>query len=549
MIGSLAAESWPRLGAALLALTLGAGCSTSDRHGSVDGVGDIKRDGSQRHLDVGQPEAGAGPEAGQRPEAGQGPEAGQSPDAGTPVPDGATGQLAGSITKDGVTWTFAKPAVVGQFVTGDYWVVGPVTVTAISPPPGKSSPYMNGTVKNMPFKKGSGFDQRLDDGVDQSWWFDASLRQYPPISLVSGDTLVSSISFATPHTVAEQFSPWDKNPSPIRSYSILTVVAGPVSSDAFRPSYCDRGRKYHYASKVNRGLLPALKPPNPAAVPALKDFEAAYRRPWIDTNQFNWDVPGEYMPGYGHHVSLMTSYAVLLLTLDLTPASKVNLTNYLVQYGIDTFGCVGAGVTHPAFGGHGNGRKLPVIFAGVLLNDAAMKNVSASYPDSFSEDMQTVHVNKIPGGFSKAWQGATVIYGGHLGVRSTGVPVDTTQFNNGSGPYEQLAPGAWPVWSGEQIGEAYRRCCTSTGIVAEALAARLLGKAAVSAWNYPAFFDYADRWMTEDDTQAVADIKSQSGFDYSASWARQKQTLHFLQGRIAQNTFIDDMWSAYRSSH
>jgi len=47
-----------------------------------------------------------------------------------------------------------------------------------------------------------------------------------PISLVSGDTLVSSsISFATPHTVTEQFSPWDKNASPIRSYSILTVVA------------------------------------------------------------------------------------------------------------------------------------------------------------------------------------------------------------------------------------------------------------------------------------------------------------------------------------
>ena len=43
-------------------------------------------------------------------------------------------------------------------------------------------------------------------------------------------------------------------------------------------------------------------------------------------------------------------------------------------------------------------------------------------------------------------------------------------------------------------------------------------------WNHPAFFDYVDRWMTEDDTQAVAEIKAQTGYDYSADWERQGQT-------------------------
>jgi hypothetical protein len=80
--------------------------------------------------------------------------------------------------------------------------------------------------------------------------------------------------------------------------------------------------------------------------------------------------------------------------------------------------------------------------------------------------------------------------------------------------------------------------------IGEALAARLLKLDAM--WSYPAFFDYADRWMNEDDTQAVADIKTQSGFDYSASWERQKQTAVFLQGRVAEYTFVDDMWTAYR---
>lgn len=81
----------------------------------------------------------------------------------------------------------------------------------------------------------------------------------------------------------------------------------------------------------------------------------------------------------------------------------------------------------------------------------------------------------------------------------------------------------------------------------EALAIHLLN--AESIWHHPAFFDYVDRWMREDDTQAIVEIKAQSGFDYSADWERQKQTRYWLQGQFPQYTFIDDMWSAYRYHH
>jgi len=96
----------------------------------------------------------------------------------------------------------------------------------------------------------------------------------------------------------------------------------------------------------------------------------------------------------------------------------------------------------------------------------------------------------------------------------------------------------------EQLGEAYRRCCTSVSWVGEALTIHLMH--AESVWNYPAFFDYVDRWMTEGDAQDVADIKAQSGFDYSADWDRQGQTRYWLQGEFPQYTFIDDMWKTYR---
>src|SRR5215217_6807158 len=40
------------------------------------------------------------------------------------------------VSQYGITWTFDKPAKTGQFITGDWWVVGPVTIVKITPAPG-----------------------------------------------------------------------------------------------------------------------------------------------------------------------------------------------------------------------------------------------------------------------------------------------------------------------------------------------------------------------------------------------------------------------------
>src|SRR5437763_284412 len=39
--------------------------------------------------------------------------------------------LKPSVSQYGITWTFDKPARVGQFVNGDWYVVGPVIVSDI----------------------------------------------------------------------------------------------------------------------------------------------------------------------------------------------------------------------------------------------------------------------------------------------------------------------------------------------------------------------------------------------------------------------------------
>jgi hypothetical protein len=131
--------------------------------------------------------------------------------------------------------------------------------------------------------------------------------------------------------------------------------------------------------------------------------------------------------------------------------------------------------------------------------------------------MQTIH--------GTGWTGATALYGGHVGPGGESV-------NPGWGPYEHLRPCDWL----DPIGESYRRCCTSLGWVGEALAARMLDAQAL--WAHDAFFDYVDRWMTEDDTPFLGEILSCTGNDYSAHWARQGQ---------CWDAFVEEMWAAYRS--
>jgi hypothetical protein len=479
-----------------------------------------------------------------------------------------------SITKDGVTWTFAMPVSAGQFVNGDYYVVGPVTVTGISPAPENAAPYMNGSVLDLPTADGkSAFDQRLNDGTDESYWFNAADRVVPPLALKPGDSLVSSISLPSCNPDAGTracadggmcggagecqlptvMRSGDRSISPVASVSVLTVLGAAVAADTFRPSYCDRAQTLYHASALHRSILPSLTPPQSASgTPTLATFEAWLRRPWIDMNPFLFDAPAEYMPDYGERIAFVDSYVGLLLELNFPAADKVNLTNYFVQYGIDLFGCVKAGYGWPAFGGHRSGRKMPILFAGILLDDAPMRGVSAGYPNQFGEDMQTVAIARIPGGYTQAWNGATVIYGGHYGVKTDGTPVSPGLY----GPYEQLQPSNtnWPLLNGnEQLGEAYRRCCTSLSWIGEALAMRILGGRSV--WNYPAFFDYADRWMNEagtqtiPDSQCVQDISNATGYSYASGWQAQGQVGGILQGEFPQYTLVDDMWTAYRSTY
>jgi len=417
-----------------------------------------------------------------------------------PTPTLAQLPKLSSVTKDGITWTFSEPEPIGQFINGDYWVVGNATVTSISPAPANGR---NGSVKNIPpDDSNSGFDSRTSSNR-----YEASLSVSLPVTIVPGDSLVSSISVDTVGSARRWLFDTSAD-SPVKTISILTSVSAPLPPDAFRPSYVGKGvTPISYSRNLRRDFLPKLAAV--ASLPSLSEYEAHFRRPWVDNLMFNFDNPIEYMPDYSREIARAVGMAGLQLSLSYTAEQKEPLLVYLTQYGIDVYGLVKAGHPGwPAHGGHGSGRKFAILFAGTMLEVPGMK----SPPGRFGEDMQTM--------MGSGWTGAAALYAGHYGSSGSG------QY----GPYEHLQPSAWPGL----LGEDYRRCCTSSAWIGEALAARLI-PGMQSAWNHAPFFAYADRWMTEDDTQALATIKAQRGKDYSG-----------FKQRKAWDAFVTNMWKAYR---
>jgi len=512
--GSTASQGGAPTGGASIG---GASTGGASDGGSSDDGGAVASGGA---TPIGGSGGGAGPSGGASGESSTAG-AGASGEAGA-----AAVELVDSVTDHGVTWTFDAPHSVGRFVTGDYWVICPVTIESVTPAPGGGR---NGSVLNVPpVQDETGFDDRTVENR-----YEPSLAVGFPLAMEPGDSLASSISVEQPGLVENWLreGSGESSDSPVASVSVLTCLAEPAPADAFRPAYTGGATSLRRLSDVDRGRLPRLVPPSPVDDDTLETFAERLGRPWVDNLFYAFDAQVDYMAMYGRETGRVAGIASLLLMLDLPSEQQAAQERLLVgflQYGIDLWGLVEAG--YPgwyAHGGHGSGRKWPIVFAGMLFGDPAMSAPSITYPEvQFGEDMHTAFASDLP--YGPAYNGATVVYTGHVGVWQ-GEPVSD---DPAWGPYEHLPPDQWL----DPIGENYRRCCTSVAWVGQALAARLMD--ARETWSHDAFFAYVDRWMdpTGDDayTQEIYDL---TGLDYRADWQRQGQ---------AWDPFVEEMWAAYR---
>ena len=388
-------------------------------------------------------------------------------------------------------------------VTGGSWVR--VTITSIDPPSTTSGGRtINGSMINPSpaFGMRQGYDSEMYDKYKSSNTYDPALNVALGVSAANPLVVAPHSSLVSTESVGAA-----GNRPQIKKAQILTVVDQVPPDGSFRPAYCGTDKSAVFnKTQLDYSLLASL--PAVPGTPSLSSIERKFERPWID-HVPDWIArythPSENMQDYGRDFGDDVSIGALMLHLDFTNAQKERLLIRYVQLGIDWYGVVaneGANNWPPA-GGHNHGRKWPILFAGLMLGDAAMGGIAGSEA-VFAEDGQTFYVMETsPGVYNNGYGG----YGAqHVGLAEWGQK-------------HTVDPSLDDVnWT----GDPYRTCCTANSWYGFVLAIRIMG--VQSLWNHDSIFDYQDRYLST--TRSLGQSSSQ----------------------ISWSAFPLEMWDRYRSS-
>lgn len=383
---------------------------------------------------------------------------------------------ATSVSHQGFVWNFSRDRPTGTFANGEPWVVGPVTITAISP---QWDGTNNGSMKNPVPGTRNGFTTAPDaSSILADYKYDATknVALQLPLTLVAGDVLASA------HTVSSY-------PNHTEKVCVLTVLGSQPAAGSFRPGPYGTDRVVRFnKSQINWDILRSLAPV--AGAPTanqINNFTPPL--PWWEwgthwtgnslCGQLNVaaydDVKG--VPStYGREIARKWGDVALWLNLNHSLADKERAMIYTIQCGIDIHSYVtnGGGFHHD--GGHKCGRKFPVVMAAAALNDPTLK-AFASDPDIFQEDTQTWIVGQSDVGRSvlspKVTYSQQHVGAAEWGVRHRFEPAqDDSRWADGS----QQRFTVWPAMSGVVV------------------AVELMGLQNI--WNHPAIFQYNERFRS-----------------------------------------------------
>jgi len=398
-------------------------------------------------------------------------------------------QAETSVSQNGITWNFDGDYEVGQFYFGDWWVVGPVTITSVSP---SWDGIRHGSMLDP---DASVEAQGYRVGLDMS--YSDSLRVKFPITISGVSSLISTIGLDEIQSGGSHEG--------LRSAAVLTVVNDPPSEGSFRPPYVDGEKPIYHPSQMRFDLLLRLIPPGD--VPT-SEYTDAFTKAYIDHspgggNRGATIHPIENGPTYGKGFSVQVSHIALLALLDIPEAEE--MARKLTQLGIDLYH-IYLKNEHPGGGGFNHGRKWPVIFAGLMLDHEGMKNpplYDVGDINKFVEDRMTT-------------------YGAPTSDYPEGKPIWGLRCIDDSHGDSCIVIGE-STQDREEGG--YRTCCSSFTWVGQALAARLMGT--VDLWNHQAFFDYVDRWVSEPESWVYGGESHPGYYGFGGD-------------------FVQDMWDTYR---
>jgi len=358
---------------------------------------------------------------------------------------------ASSITQHHITWTFDKEYPIGQFVNGDWYVIGPVKITAITndlndkaflnPEDEVNGSMINPVIEFKPDRKNSENDQGYDSRV--SYYrpeLNAARPNGQPLSadnplvLKPDQSLISAVSWLwRDKDDREEGAPklgesGSKGPGTaarptLRAAAVLTCLAKAPPEGTFRPAYAGIEKRLFNVSQLHLDRLAKLAPvpeitADPvegAAYPALgyptipsrisiPQMTIATTTLWLDHTPYWYGGqtahPTLNMPNYGREMCWILGNSMLALNTDWGKIqSAPPLTNQtpllinIVQLGIDFAGIADAGGLWPADGGHDAGRKPTILFAGILLDDKHMMNVG-HWQTRFQDNEQTIRITE-----------------------------------------------------------------------------------------------------------------------------------------------------------
>jgi hypothetical protein len=418
------------------------------------------------------------------------------------VPTNTTPTITGSgcvsgktraLSQFGITWYFDKEYTCGTFANGDFWVVGPAQIIRITPDFDGSK---NGWEVN-PIAS----DNKIGYTSRGPAAFNSALIPKLPYLARSGESIVKTTDIIDYNC---KYNDGPKSPGRIslsgegtceknaflQSAAVLTIVGAPVPNGTFRPPYSGNWKPLNFnISQLQTQHLKNLAPV--ANTPTIAKVKRTIERVQLD-DVSGW-IAGQYNPvdnfssTYGAGIVRAYAEAILRLHIQGTLEEKLPLLVDAVQVGLDYYGLLKSGRRWIADGGHESGPKLPILFAGKLLNNAEILGVGKScYPMCFQEDQQFFFSNvnvPFPGPnastpcylpMAKKYYGAYPRYG----IRHAQTWMDYTQKNGeviqcGGGPYSSY----WGVNIGSQRGAA--------------IAAEISGLR--SAWNNDAFFANFER--------------------------------------------------------
>jgi len=310
------------------------------------------------------------------------------------LPQTAQAASTNQISQWGITWTFDKEYEYGQFVNGDYWVIGPVAIIDIDPPSTDiDGRVMNGSMINPNGDNDNTGDYTNTHGFDSlASGFNSSLNvarpggndltASNPLVIEPDASLVSSKSFVDDKGSYAQ----------LEDFAVLTILSEAPPANSFRPAYASSTKEIKYnLADINFDALSDLTVVGSNA-PALDDVVEWFKYPTISIAHAtrSAEIGGNRCSQHDDYTQRI-GQALLLLNCNFTDAEKQTPLIHILQNGIDRYGVLsenaGGRIIWRGNGAFHMGIKLTIIASAKILGDDSMlSDVGSKSGDYWESD-------------------------------------------------------------------------------------------------------------------------------------------------------------------